>query len=127
MTKQKRKLRPVFWIILVVLLIAVIFIMMNIPKKQQVSDSGFDLSQLSDGLYEGECSNGLVYVKLEVTLKDHIITKIDVLEHRNGMGQSAEGIVDTVIAEQSIEVDDVSQATFSSQTILKAVENALKK
>ena len=55
------------------------------------------------------------------------LPSVHILEHNNGRGQAAESIVDRVTSSQSIEVDAVSGATFSSQTILKAVENALSK
>ncbi len=39
----------------------------------------------------------------------------------------AEIITDKVIDTQSLQVDAISGATYSSKTILKAIENALKK
>lgn len=124
--KQKVKLR--FWIItgiLTVLILLVAMVAINLPKYQQVSDSSFDLTALSNGIYEGECDNGLVFVKVEVNVQNNTISNVHILEHRNGMGQAAESIVNSVISNQSVEVDMVSGATFSSQTILKAIENAL--
>lgn len=124
------KRRPLFWVVTTVfiifaLLLAAVFI--NLPKPQRVSDSSYDLNLLSDGIYEGECDNGLVFVKLEVNVQNHEISNVKILEHDNGMGQPAEAIINNVINSQSIEVDAVSGATFSSQTILKAIENALSK
>jgi len=126
--EQKLKRRPKFWVIIgilvvLVLLTAVVFV--NLPKHQHVSDTSFDLAMLSDGTFQGECSNGLVFVKLEVDIQNHTITNVRILEHRNGRGEAAEEVIDSVIRSQSIEVDAVSGATFSSQTILKAIENAL--
>jgi len=128
--KQKVKHRFRFWIIAVILIILVLMVVaviINLPKPQHVSDSSFDLSALADGIYQGECDNGLVFVRVEVEVQNQIISNIRILEHRNGMGQAAETIVNDVTRSQSLEVDAVSGATFSSQTILKAIENALSK
>ena len=128
--KQKKKRRPRFWIIISVLLAVIIVsavVIANLPKHQDASNSSFDLTALADGTYQGECENGLVYAKVEVDVQNHTIIDIRILEHRNGMGGSAEQIIDSVVIYQSVEVDTVSGATYSSQTILKAVENALSK
>ena len=62
---------------------------------------------------------------MPVTVQNGAITNIDILEHKNGRGSSAEAVVDRIIEEQKIEVDAVSGATNSSAVIKKAVENAL--
>jgi len=124
--KKKHGLR--FWIItglLIILMIIIAAVVINIPKPQQVSDSSLDLEAVADGTYQGECDNGLVSVSVEVDVQNHTITNVNILNHQNGMGQAAESIVDSVTASQSIEVDAVTGATMSSQTILKAIENAL--
>lgn len=124
--KKKHGLR--FWIItglLIILMIIIAAVVINIPKPQQVSDSSLDLEAVADGTYQGECDNGLVSVSVEVYVQNHTITNVNILNHQNGMGQAAESIVDSVTASQSIEVDAVTGATMSSQTILKAIENAL--
>ena len=126
--KQKKKRRLRFWIITSVLLVLVIasaVVIVNLPKPQHVSNSSFDLTALADGTYQGECENGLVFTKVEVDVQNHTIVSVRILEHRNGMGGDAERIIDSVVIYQGVEVDTVSGATYSSQTILKAVENAL--
>lgn len=123
--KRNRKGR---WVLLLVLAVAAALaaaVFFNLPKPQAVSDGRYDLAALPDGRYQGECSNGLVYAKVEVELRDRSIAKVRILEHRNGLGQAGEAVADTVVQRQSIEVDAVTGATYSSQTILKAIENAL--
>lgn len=44
----------------------------------------------------------------------------------NGLGSTAESIVNDVVQEQSLDIDIVSGATVSSKCILKAVENAIE-
>jgi uncharacterized protein with FMN-binding domain len=51
---------------------------------------------------------------------------VDIVRHDNGKGSPAEIIVDRIIEAQSLKVDLISKATYSSKAILKAVENALQ-
>ncbi|MBN2049538.1 MAG: FMN-binding protein [Spirochaetales bacterium] len=85
-----------------------------------------DLKNLADGTYPGKTDAGIIQVKLEVDVKDHRITDIRLLEHRNGQGGDAEELIPRIIAEQRVDVDTVSGATYSSLAILDAVEGALK-
>ena len=87
--------------------------------------SSIDISTVPDGVYIGEYDVDFVYAKVEVTVQDKAITKIEILEHKNGRGKSAENIVDKIIEKQNIDVDAVSGATNSSTVLKKAVENAL--
>jgi len=88
---------------------------------------GIEIQQVSDGEYEGKCDAGIVYAKVLVRVRNNAVTEIEILEHRKGLGGPAEVIVDDVIKAQSLKVDAVTGATASSKTILKAIENALKK
>ncbi len=126
--KEKAKRRTKFWVIgavIIVIIAVAVAVILNMPKKQEVSDSGFDLSTLADGTYRGECENGLVAVVVDVEVENHEIKKVDIMKHQNGLGKAAEAIVEDIVEQQGVEADAISGATMSSQTILKAVENAL--
>ena len=84
-----------------------------------------DMSAVKDGTYTGEAGGGMVYVKVRVTVSGHKIQQIDILEHRNGRGQKAEVITTDMIAKNTYDVDVVSGATGSSNTIRSAVSHAL--
>ena len=58
--------------------------------------------------------------------RKHMIKEIELKKHDNGQGFPAEIIPGKVVEAQSLEVDIVSGATYSSKVILKAIENALK-
>ncbi|MCL2034276.1 MAG: FMN-binding protein [Oscillospiraceae bacterium] len=92
-----------------------------------ITYSGIDISDIPDGVYIGECDVDFVYAKVEVTVKDKAITKIDLLEHKNGRGEAAEGLEQRIVEQQRIDVDSVSGATSSSKVIKKAVDNALNR
>lgn len=84
-----------------------------------------NLASAEDGDYLGSYSVFPVSAEVRVTLKNHTISKIELLEHKNGQGQGAEIIPEKVAKAQSLKVDCVSGATYSSKVILKAIHNAL--
>jgi uncharacterized protein with FMN-binding domain len=94
-------------------------------KAQALTYDAVDMAKVKDGSYVGEADAGLVYVKLSVTVSNHAIKSIVILDHRNGQGQKAEGITDDMIARNTYDVDTVSGATLSSRAIKSAVSHAL--
>ena len=84
-----------------------------------------DLTKVEDGVYEGQCDTGVVRARVQVTVRDHQLESIELLEHENGRGAPAEALLDQMVQEQTTAVDAVSGATCSSKVIRKAVENAL--
>ena len=92
---------------------------------EKTTFTNIDISDIPDGVYIGEYDVNVIYAKVEVTLANGEITNINILEHRNERGKSAETVTDKIIEEQKIDVDAVSGATNSSTVIKKAVENAL--
>ncbi|PKM49930.1 MAG: FMN-binding protein [Firmicutes bacterium HGW-Firmicutes-7] len=85
-----------------------------------------DISSISDGLYTGSFDAKITAATVGITVKDGEITDIDLIKHKHDEGAQAVTIIDDVLGEQSLEVDVVSGATNSSNTILKAIEVALK-
>ena len=87
------------------------------------------LSSKTDGVYNGEYNMSGTPNKaaVEVTVQDKIITAIKIVRHVcSPIGKKAERITESVIEQQSLDVDAISGATSSSLTILKAIENALQ-
>lgn len=127
-TKSRRKILNAVIIIaalILFLLIAFIILMLN-QKPVNLVINPVDLSGISDGTYTGDADNGLVKVSASVEVQNGRITDITLLKHDNLLGKPAEKIIDNIIAEQSLQVDAISSATYSSDTIRKAVENALR-
>jgi uncharacterized protein with FMN-binding domain len=88
-----------------------------------------DLALKRDGTYRGnyDISGTPVNVVLDVTIQNHKIINIEILEHScSPIGKKAEKITDQIIAIQNLDVDAISGATASSKAIIKAVENALQ-
>jgi uncharacterized protein with FMN-binding domain len=85
-----------------------------------------DLAALEDGVYNGKAGGFICSMDLNVTVKDHRITDISINRQVNGGGKyKAPGMTDRIVQAQSVEVDAVSGATLTSETILVAVNRAL--
>lgn len=98
----------------------------NLEDLETMEIQDVDLNAVDDGRYIGFYGSFPVDAKVEVIVESHRITGINLLEHGNGQGGNAEVIPDKVVEAQSLEIDSVSGATYSSRVILKAIENALE-
>ena len=82
----------------------------------------------ADGVYTGVGEGYRGDVKVSVTIKNKTITSIVIVSNSDDAAffNRAKSIVGTIVAKQSTNVDIVSGATFSSNGIIEAIENALK-
>lgn len=97
----------------------------NLEALTKVTFSSLSLTDAKDGTFNGSYSAFPVSAEVEVTVADHQIVSIDLIKHVTGQGQAAESIPVEVVETQSIQVDTISGATYSSVVILKAIEDAL--
>jgi len=116
----------VITVIIILGAVTLAFLQAQLDKLTEAQISEPNLSAISDGTYQGSYAAFPVSVTVEVTVNDHEITKIELLKHDNGQGKPAEVIIEDVIEKQSLDVDVISGATYSSKVILKAIEDALK-
>ncbi len=104
----------------------VCFALVAVFLRPQPLDIGtVDLYTISDGSYIGVCQNKILFAVVEVEVRDHEITGIEVLEHKVSYLEQAKEIAGAVCSKQSLEVDAITGATLTSDTVLKAIENAL--
>lgn len=128
--KSRRRIVLGTVIVLVAIIIAIFgaksYIESGLIELTDITISNVDLSKIADGVYKGSYKVIPVEAEVKVTVEDHRITGIELVKHLNGQGAAAEVIPDRVVGAQSLEVDIVSGATYSSKVILKAIENALQ-
>ncbi|MBC2578807.1 FMN-binding protein [Clostridium sp. DJ247] len=93
---------------------------------KEISIGNVDLSKVKDGIYTGSFDAEFISAESSITVKNHKITDIKLVKHKNEKGKSAEVIPERVVKAQTLQVDAVSGATNSSKVILKSIENALK-
>ncbi len=96
---------------------------LNAIAEMMIED--VDMSAVSDGTYKGEYHVFPISAKVLITVKDHTIIKIDLIKHITGQGGAADAIPGKVVEAQSLRVDAVSGATYSSKVILLAIRDAL--
>ena len=87
-----------------------------------------DLSKCADGTYYGNGRGYAGNIKVKVVIKDHEMKSIDVVEVEADDAPyvaRAKGVISAMLKTQSLSVDTVSGATFSSNGIIKAVEDAI--
>lgn len=97
----------------------------GLEELNHMTITNVDLSTVPDGTYTGSHEVFPVSAEVKVTVSGHKITGIQLIKHRNGQGKAAESIPGKVIEGQSLQIDVVSGATYSSKVILKAIEKAL--
>ena len=97
----------------------------NFEGLVNMTFSDIELDEIPDGNYFGSFSSFPVAAEVEVVVRDHEIVEVIILKHTHGRGSDAEVVPDRVVSSQSLKVDAVSGATFSSLVILKAIEDAL--
>ena len=81
-----------------------------------------------DGTYQGSGTGFGGTITVQVTVSGGKITAVDILSASGETGSyfaSAQGVVSKVLSSQSPNVDAVSGATYSSNGIIQAVQNAL--
>lgn len=124
----------------IIILIAVILLVIigvstvifsNISKKftsyiDQITIEHVDLTKIPDGLYSGRSDSVVVKAVVEIEVMDHILTKIEILEHQTGRGREGEKVIYKILEEQRVDVDGISGATYSSLVIQDAVQKALQ-
>ncbi|MBN1776923.1 MAG: FMN-binding protein [Clostridiales bacterium] len=98
----------------------------NQKEVEAITIEDVDLTSIPDGTYTGDYNAFPVVVKVDVTVKDHAIVAIDLVKHQNGQGGDADAIPQMVVDAQSLLVDTISGATFSSKVILLAIRDALQ-
>lgn len=130
--KLKKKHYVLKSILIIVVLIVLVMIgiliksQSDLKKLATIEIQDVNLSLIQDGYYEGSYKALPISVEVNVYVKNHEIKDIKILKHINGQGSSAEKITELIIKSQSLEVDAITGATYSSKVIIKAVEDALK-
>lgn len=93
-------------------------------QKEETVKGSFDLT---DGVYKGTGTGYAGEITVAVRIKDRQIVSIDILSSSDDAAffKRAEAVIDKIIEGQTLDVDTVSGATYSSRGIISAVKNAL--
>lgn len=93
-------------------------------EQAQVAKGSFDLT---DGVYKGTGTGYAGDITVAVQIKDKQIVAIDILSSSDDAAffKRAQAVINKIIEGQTLDVDTVSGATYSSRGIISAVKNAL--
>lgn len=97
-------------------------------KKEAQKSTAKGSFDVADGTYYGTGTGFAGKIKVAVTVKDKQITAIEIVENEaddDAFFSRAKGVIDKIISGQTLDVDVVSGATYSSNGIISAVKNAL--
>ena len=92
---------------------------------QSVPD--FSGAVLADGVYEGSAQGYKSTITVSVTVSGGAVTDIEVVGESDTANyfSQAEAVLDDIVSRQSLDVDSVSGATYSSEGLINAVYDAL--
>ena len=93
-------------------------------EEKSTAQGSFDLA---DGVYKGTGTGYAGEITVAVQIKDKKIVSIDILSASDDDAflSRAKAVIDRIIESQTLDVDTVSGATYSSNGIISAVKNAL--
>jgi uncharacterized protein with FMN-binding domain len=111
-------------IIVIVAVVGGIYAWLFTRSIRNININEVDIATLPDGTYSGSYSTYHIKVEVLVTVKDHNITNIELIDNPSNK-ESIEGVLGRVSQEQSLQVELVSGASASQKVALKAVEEAL--
>lgn len=100
----------------------------EVTEQQTVLSSvTFSGATLIDGTFEGQAQGYHGNITVSVTVQEGKVTAINVISNNDTpkFFDRAKEIINSIVGSQSLEVDTVSGATFSSRGIKTAVYNAL--
>jgi len=105
---------------------AMFYLTRGLEVGSEIVVNEMDLTSLDDGTYNGKYKSGRWSNEVNVTVKEHQITKIDMVKDVVFVQPDIrEEIFNMVIEKQNTNVDTISGATVTCKAYLKSIENAL--
>lgn len=83
------------------------------------------LENVADGIYEQTTNTSFMHLTLDVTVKDHKLTKIDIVKNEGSAGKKVEEITEKMIAENKVIVDLINGEEVASLVFLSCVDGAI--
>lgn len=118
----------VFILFILVLGGGIFFLTRGLEAGEALEINPVNLSELSDGTYNGEYKGGRWTNEVNVTVKDHKITGIEIVKDvLFPKPEFTAELVDKVLEKQSPKIDAISGSTVTCKAYLKSMDNALNK
>lgn len=120
---------------MVLMIVAIVFIMfcsyIVSRKKGQLMEASrlpfhnVQLEDVKDGTYRGKTDTSFLHLELDVTVENHKLIRIDVLENDGIDGEIAKPILDKMILENKVVVPAIKGAERGSIQYISCVDSAL--
>ena len=114
---------------------AIVFVMfcgyLILRHKNQITEAknlpfyNVSLEQVEDGTYTGKTYTSFMHVQLEVTVKNHTLASINVIENKGSKGQKVEPILQTMIEQNKTVVPAIKGEELASLVFISCVDTAL--
>ena len=128
---NKNKLLRIFLIALCVVLTFIMYMQRrtrnNYKQAAKLPFYNIQAKDVPDGTYRGKIYTNFMHVQLDVTVKEHKLTKIDIIENEGAYGKKGAPILDEMIAQNSSVVPAIKGEELASIVFVACVDDALKK
>jgi uncharacterized protein with FMN-binding domain len=116
-----------FTVMIAAIFIGIVYLQSGMSSTKSLTITSIDLSLVDDGIYEGTYENGRFTTTIEVTIVDHMITELVVIDDVTFANPDlTRALFDQIITSQDIDIDIIAGSTITTKAYLKAIENALK-
>lgn len=110
-----------------IVIVAIIVLMNGMEKGKAVEINQVNLEHVKDGTYTGSYDLTRWSNSVEVTVVNHRIEKIEVIEDvMIQLDELTQRLFNNVIMKQTLDVDIETGSTVTSLAYLKSIENALE-
>jgi uncharacterized protein with FMN-binding domain len=127
---MKLLLKIILSVLMVFILITaggIFFLSRGLASGSKLVINDVKLSAVKDGIYNGKYKGGRWTNEINLTVKDHKITNIDLVKDvLFPKPEVTKELLNNVVKEQNVNVDAISGSTITSKAYLKSIENALK-
>ena len=120
--------------VLIIICIALTFVMYMQHRKRNYYKQAAQLpfynvqpADVADGIYRGKVYTNFMHVQLDVTVADHKLTKIEIIENEGAYGKKVAPIIDRMIAQNTSVVQAVDGEELASIVFVACVDDALVK
>ncbi|MDI9494898.1 MAG: FMN-binding protein [Bacillota bacterium] len=126
MKKVLKIVGVIFLVFVVAAVSGMFYISRGLDEGLNVSINPVDLSLKEDGVYKGSYDFGRWSNELNVTVKDHRIIDIAIIDDMMLVNPEVTSeLLQSVMSAQNTRVDTISGATVTCKAYLKSIENAL--
>jgi uncharacterized protein with FMN-binding domain len=126
MKKVLKIVGVIFLVFVVAAVSGMFYISRGLDEGLNVSINPVDLSLKEDGVYKGSYDFGRWSNELNVTVKDHRIIDIAIIDDMMLVNPEVTSeLLQSVMSAQNTGVDTISGATVTCKAYLKSIENAL--